>query len=122
MLRTILRRRTDGDRQAGAALVVVIGLTAIMLMAVGVALTGATSGLKQAVVTQSSARALDAAYAGVQDYIAHLNADSTYPQYGAPTAAFSSASTVAAAASSTCTNGSTPFQSLATVGTAPRPR
>ncbi len=94
MLRRMLRRRMTG-RDSGVALVAVIGLSAIMLLVIGTALTGASSGLRLANSSQSSARALDAAYAGVQDYIAKLNADSTYPQYGNPDAAFSSASSVA---------------------------
>lgn len=93
MLRALIRRRTDGDTEAGAALVVVIALTAVMLVALSVGLTGVTSSIAQSNSTQSSTRALDAAYAGVQDYIAKLNTDSTYPQYGNPTAPFSSAST-----------------------------
>ena len=94
MLLRMLRRRAGDDHEAGVALVVVISLTAIMLIAIGAALGGATSGLKQAVAAQGSTRALDAAYAGVQDYIARLNADATYPQYGNPQSAFSTAGTV----------------------------
>lgn len=89
MLGRLTARRTDGDDQAGAALIIVIGLTAAMLLAVAVALTAATSGTRQAAQTQGGTRALDAAYAGVQDYIAHLNADSTYLQYGNPASAYS---------------------------------
>jgi hypothetical protein len=72
----------------------VIVLTAVMLLVVGTALTGASSGLNLATAAQGTARATDAAYAGVQDYIAKLNADSTYSQYGDPGAAFSSTSSV----------------------------
>jgi hypothetical protein len=93
MLRRMLRRRMTG-RDSGVALVAVIGLSAVMLLVIGTALTGASSGLRLANASQSSARALDAAYAGVQDYIAKLNADSTYTQYGNPGAAFSSAGSV----------------------------
>ncbi|GAA4749603.1 hypothetical protein GCM10025783_22410 [Amnibacterium soli] len=94
MMRRILRKRAGEEQEAGVALIVVVSLTAVMLIAIGTALTGATSGLRQAVSAQGSTRALDAAYAGVQDYIAKLNADSTYPQYGNPQAAFSSTSAV----------------------------
>jgi hypothetical protein len=94
MLRALLRRRIHEQQDAGIALVIVISLTAVMLLAVGAALTTATSGLQQATAAQGSTRALDAAYAGVQDYIAKLNADATYPQYGNPAAPFSSVSTV----------------------------
>lgn len=94
MLLRILQRRARNDREAGVALIVVVSLTAVMLIAIGAALTGATSGLQQAVAAQGSTRALDAAYAGVQDYIAKLNADSTYPQYGNPASSFSKTSTV----------------------------
>jgi hypothetical protein len=93
-MRALLRRRAEDDAQGGAALVAVILLTAVMLVAVSVSLTGATSGVRQATAAQSTTRALDAAYAGVQDYIAKLNADSTYPQYGNKDADFSSTSTV----------------------------
>ncbi|MBW4042757.1 MAG: hypothetical protein HIU86_11660 [Acidobacteria bacterium] len=111
----MLRRRATEDREAGVTLVVVVSLTAIMLIAVGAALTGAVSGLRQAVAAQGSTRALDAAYAGVQDYIAHLNADSTYPQYGNPNAAFSKASTVALPATSNPAFGVTTADTWATV-------
>ncbi|MGT2425926.1 hypothetical protein [Amnibacterium kyonggiense] len=94
MLTRILRRRARADGDTGIALIVVVSLTAVMLIAVGAALTSATSGLQQAVAAQGSTRALDAAYAGVQDYITKLNADSTYPQYGNPQSSFSSTSTV----------------------------
>lgn len=87
-------RRGSGDSESGAALLVVITLTMVMLITVSVALTGATAGMRQANVAQSSTRALDAAYAGVQDYIAKLNSDSTYTQYGNPAAKFSSGSPV----------------------------
>ena len=93
MLRRMLRRRMLGG-DSGVALVAVIGLSTVMLLVIAAALTGASSGLRLANASQSSARALDAAYAGVQDYIAKLNADSTYPQYGNPGAAFSSAGSV----------------------------
>jgi hypothetical protein len=93
MLRTSFRRGR-GDGESGAALLIVIALSMVMLIGVSVALTGATSGLKQANVAQGATRALDAAYAGVQDYIAKLNSDSTYTQYGNPGAKFSTGSTV----------------------------
>lgn len=88
MLRLIRRPRSE-SRDAGVALVAVIGLTAVMLLVVATALTGASSGLAQASSAQNTTRALDASYAGVQDYIAKLNADSTYPQYGNPASPFS---------------------------------
>jgi hypothetical protein len=114
MLRSILRRRAGGS-DSGVALVVVIGLTAVMLLVVATALTGASSGLRQANSAQSSARALDAAYAGVQDYIAKLNADSTYPQYGNKTAAFSAKSKVTLPAASNPAFGVAPGDTWATL-------
>lgn len=93
MLHTSFRRaRADGE--SGAALLIVILLSMVMLVGVSTALTGATSGMRQANVAQGSTRALDAAYAGVQDYIAKLNSDSTYTQYGNPAAKFSAGSPV----------------------------
>jgi type II secretory pathway pseudopilin PulG len=87
-------RRRSGDLESGAALLIVIVLTLVMLTGVSVALTGASSGLRQANAAQNATRALDAAYAGVQDYIAKLNSDATYTQYGNPAAKFSSGSVV----------------------------
>jgi Tfp pilus assembly protein PilX len=83
-------RRGNDDRGAALISVVVLGLVLMMLVATG--LTVASSGLRQAVGVQRSTSALDAAYAGVQDYLARVNLDSTYLKYGNPDSAFSAAS------------------------------
>jgi hypothetical protein len=69
-------RPSADDRGAALIMVVLLGFVSILL--VGTGLTVATSGLRQASSTQQSASALDAAFAGVQDYVARINADDAY--------------------------------------------
>ena len=84
--------RRDADR--GAALPVVIGLGLVLMIAVAGGLGTAVSGLRQASTDQDQTGALDAAYAGVQDYLAHLNTDAAYGGYGNSVSSFSVGSTV----------------------------
>ncbi|GAA2751383.1 hypothetical protein [Amnibacterium kyonggiense] len=77
----MLRRRRDDE---GAALIAVVVLGFVMMVLIATGLTVATSGLRQAVGVQRSTSALDAAYAGVQDYLARVNLDRTYIKYGNP--------------------------------------
>jgi hypothetical protein len=71
--------------------VVVLGFVMMLLVATG--LTVATSGRNQAVGVQRSSSALDAAYAGVQDYVARLNLDGQYWRYGNPESTFNTSTT-----------------------------
>lgn len=83
-------RRNDG----GVALPTVIILGAVLMAFVATGLTAATSGLRRSVTDVSATSAYDAAYAGVQDYIARLNSDAAYAERGNPSAVFSSGSPV----------------------------
>jgi hypothetical protein len=84
-------RRNDDQ---GAALITVVVLGFVMMVLVATGLTVATSGLRQAVSVQRSTSALDAAYAGVQDYLARANLDDAYWNYGNPDSTFSAGSDV----------------------------
>jgi hypothetical protein len=77
----MLRKQQDDE---GAALITVVILGFVMMVLIATGLTVATSGLRQSVGVQRSTSALDAAYAGVQDYLARVNLDKTYIQYGNP--------------------------------------
>ena len=86
-LRPLLR----DDR--GIALPIVVMLAVVMVIAISAGLTTALSGLRQAATKEDRSAAYDAAYAGVQDYLVRINADSGYGQYGNAGAAFSAGST-----------------------------
>ena len=93
MRRLLLPRRGDGDH--GVALPTVIILGAVLMAFVATGLSAATSGLRQSVTDVSATSAYDAAYAGVQDYLARLNSDAAYASRGNPAAVFSAGSSVA---------------------------
>ena len=78
----------------GAALIIVIGLGLVMVLMVATGLTVALSGMRQSSSEADHDAALDAAYAGVQDYLARVNADSAYTTYGNPASTFSASSSV----------------------------
>ncbi|RIX30310.1 hypothetical protein [Amnibacterium setariae] len=86
-----MRLRSSTDE--GAALISVVILGFVMMMLVATGLTVATSGRSQAVGVQRSSSALDAAYAGVQDYVARLNVDSNYYLQGNPESTFNTSTT-----------------------------
>lgn len=81
MRQRIERLRSRGDEE-GAALITVLIIGLVMVLLVATALSSVTSGLRSADTDQDATGALDAAYAGVQDYLARLNADPTYWAYG----------------------------------------
>jgi Tfp pilus assembly protein PilX len=111
MLRLLERLRGhEGER--GGALIFVLVLGMVMAIVVSTALTAATAGLRSADTDQDTNGALDAAYAGVQDYLARINADSTYETYGASGSAFTTAS-----GSTVVANSSNPAFGLGTTGT-----
>lgn len=83
-------RRSGDDRGVALPIVMVLGL--VMAMLVGTSLTAVSSGLTVSDRTQDTTGALDAAYAGVQEYSARLSADSTYQTYGNSLSAFTIAS------------------------------
>jgi len=89
-MRTLARRLSAHDRDdRGVALLVVIGIGMLMLMLVATGLTVAISGLKKTDTDQDWNGAMDAAYAGVEEYQSRLAGDSSYYLYGNPAAAFS---------------------------------
>lgn len=92
-------RRSGDDRGVALPIVMVLGL--VMAMLVGTSLTAVSSGLTVADRTQDSTGALDAAYAGVQEYSARLSADSTYQTYGNSLSTFTIASHSTVTASTT---------------------
>lgn len=91
-MRALARRlRPQGHDDRGVALLVVIGIGMLMLMLVATGLTIALSGLKKTDTDQDWNGAMDAAYAGVEEYQSRLAGDSSYYLYGNPAAAFSKA-------------------------------
>lgn len=91
-MRAILRRlRSTESDDRGIALVVVLGVGMVMLVLVATALTVATSGLRKTDTDQDINGAMDAAYAGVEEYQSRLASDNSYYTYGNPAAPFSKA-------------------------------
>lgn len=86
-----LRPRREGDRDRGVALLVVIGVGMVMLVLVATGLSVAINGLKKTNTDQDFNGAMDAAYAGVEEYQSRLATDNSYYTYGNPAALFSKA-------------------------------
>ncbi len=76
-------------RDQGVALVVVIGIGMLMLMLVATSLTVAAGGLRKTDTNQDWNGALDAAYAGIEEYQSRLASDTGYYRFGNPNALFS---------------------------------
>lgn len=102
-------------KDQGVALLAVIGLGLLMMLVIATGLTTAVAGLGQSSSDQRSSSALDAAYAGVQDYLARINLDSNYVRYGNRSAAFSNTSTVTLPSAANAAFGVSPSGSWATV-------
>lgn len=114
-----MRRRVDVRDDRGVALLTVIVLGLVMTVLVAAALSTVSSGALAARSDQDGTGSLDAAYSGVQDYLARLNADPAYEGYGNPSSPFSQNSSSAVVlpstpnpafgvrASGTCTSSST---------------
>jgi Tfp pilus assembly protein PilX len=75
--------------ERGIALPVVIGTGMLMLVLVATSLTVASNGLRKTDTEQDQNGALDAAYAGVEEYQSRLAADNSYYTYGNKDAPFS---------------------------------
>lgn len=88
MLR-FLRSRVGDER--GIALVAVIAIGSVIAILVVSAVALAIGGLSKARNDQDWNAALAAAYAGVEEYQSRLASDSTYFQYGHPSAPFTGA-------------------------------
>ena len=90
-MRALARRlhalREDGER--GVALIIVIGTGMLMLALVATALTIASNGLVKTDNEQDANGALDAAYAGVEEYQSRLATDNSYYTFGNKDAPFS---------------------------------
>lgn len=86
------RRRNTSDEQ-GIALVMVIGVTAVLSALLVASIAYATGSMKAARGTQDWNGALAAAFAGVEEYQSRLANDTTYFQYGNPAATFGVGST-----------------------------
>ena len=86
----IRRSRDHADRGVALPVVMVLGL--VMAMLVGTSLTAVSSGLTVSDRAQDTTGALDAAFAGVQEYAARLNTDSTFQSYGNSQSTFTTAS------------------------------
>jgi hypothetical protein len=82
-------------RDEGVALIVVIGIGAVLTLLVTAALSISLSGVVKAQTDQNWNGAVAAAYAGVDDYKSKLANDGTYAQYGNPDAVFSAQSKAA---------------------------
>ncbi|HEY0373338.1 MAG TPA: hypothetical protein VGC94_00980 [Amnibacterium sp.] len=82
------------QKDRGAALIIVIGIGLVMVLLITTGLSVALSGMRQASSEADHDAALDAAYAGVQDYLARVNADSSYTSYGNPASTFSATSSI----------------------------
>jgi len=92
-MRALARRLRLGsaDGERGVALVVVIGIGMVMLMLVATGMTVAINGLRKTDTDQDWNGAMDAAYAGVEEYQSRLATDNSYYTYGNPNAPFSKA-------------------------------
>lgn len=81
-----------GNDDRGVALPIVLVLGFVMVMLVATSLTAVRTGLDVSDRTQDTTGAVDAAYAGVQEYAARLSSDSGYQAFGNPQSTFTSAS------------------------------
>ncbi|MFC8191333.1 hypothetical protein ACFUMH_06670 [Cellulomonas sp. NPDC057328] len=89
----LLRTPVD-DRERGAALILVLGITVLLSGLIVAGIAYATGAARQSQRDQSWNAALAAAYAGVEEYESRLAADLTYFSYGNPAAPFSASSNV----------------------------
>lgn len=90
-MRALARRLTPSGHAAdrGVALLIVIGVGMVMLILVATGMTIAMNGLRKTDTDQDWNGALDAAFAGVEEYQSRLATDATYYTYGDKTAPFS---------------------------------
>lgn len=86
-----LRLHASKGDERGFALLVVIGIGLLMLILVATSLTVAANGLRKTDTDQDWNGALDAAFAGVEEYQSRLASDVSYYKYGNPAALFSKA-------------------------------
>lgn len=90
MMLALARRLRASQNERGAALLIVLGVGMLMLLIVAGGMTVAAGGLQKTDRDQDVNGALDAAFAGVEEYQSRLASDPAYYRYGNPAAAFSS--------------------------------
>lgn len=87
MIRRFRAVRAGGEQ--GVALVMVLGITMVLVLLVGAAVSMALGNQRQGRYTQDWNAALAAAYAGVEEYQSRLANDTEYFRYGNPAAPYS---------------------------------
>ncbi len=92
-----LRRMLGFDAsqgESGVALAMALIFGVVITIVSATAISFAVSGLKKSSSDEDWNGAIAAAYAGLEDYQAHLSNDNAYQKYGNPAAPFSAASSV----------------------------
>jgi len=87
--------RSTGE-ETGAALILVVGVGAVLAMLMSMLVVVSVNGMRQARSDADWNAALAAAYAAVDEYQSRLSADTSYYRFGDSTAPFSSGSTLTA--------------------------
>jgi hypothetical protein len=108
---------TAPRRDEGLALIVVIGIAAVLSVLVTTALSVSLGGLVKARADQDWNGAIAAAYAGVDEYKSKLANDNTYMRYGNPDAPFSATSKAAGALALPTGSGTNPAFGIGPAGT-----
>lgn len=90
----LFRRARAEDPDSGMAMIMVIGISAVLAIFMVAAVSFAVGTQKSSRTTQDWNAAMAAAYAGVEEYQSRLANDTTYFQYGNPAATFSATSSV----------------------------
>ncbi|MBB2921856.1 hypothetical protein [Cellulomonas cellasea] len=90
----LVRRARSGEDDSGMAMILVIGVSAVLAIFMVAAVSFAIGTQRSSRATQDWNAAMAAAYAGVEEYQSRLANDTTYFQYGNPAATFSAASSV----------------------------
>lgn len=88
MIRLARRRIAGARHEEGVALVMVIGIGAVLVLIVTLCMSLSVSGLVRSQRDQDWAAAMSAAYAGVADYQGRVTNNPSYSQYGNPSAPF----------------------------------
>lgn len=117
--RVVRRQAADlssARREEGVALIVVIGIAAVLTVLVTAALSVSLGSVVQARSDQDWNGAVAAAYAGVDEYKSKLANDNAYIQYGNPDAPFSASSKAAGTLLLPVGSGTNPAFGLGTNG------
>lgn len=91
MMRRLSARRGD---DSGMALVLVIGVCSVLTIAIVAGISLAVGSMRKSRADQDWSAAIAAAYAGIEEYQSRLANDTSYFQYGNPSARFSQGSKV----------------------------